>query len=65
MERPEEHRDRFTALWRQISERYKDYPNLLYFELLNEPHGNLTSNLWNKLIQDSIKVIRETNPDKK
>ncbi len=65
MEKPEEHRDRFIALWRQISEHYKDYPGLLYFELLNEPHGNLTSNLWNKLIQDSIKVIRETNPDRK
>jgi hypothetical protein len=38
---------------------------MLYFELLNEPHGNLTSSLWNKLIQDSIEVIRETNQDRK
>jgi endoglucanase len=65
MEKPAEHRDRFIALWKQISEHYKDYPNMLYFELLNEPHGNLTSSLWNKLIQDSIEVIRETNQDRK
>ncbi len=65
MEKPVEHRDRFISLWKQISEHYKDYPDALYFELLNEPHGNLTSSLWNELIQDAIKVIRETNPDRK
>lgn len=32
-------RDRFDSVWTQISERFKDKPEKLIFEILNEPHG--------------------------
>src|SRR5690554_317868 len=31
---PSGHEDRFLAIWRQIAQRYQDYPDTLYFELL-------------------------------
>jgi len=65
MQSPERHRDRFLSLWRQIAEHYKDYPENLYFELLNEPHGALTDEVWNKLVNETVKIIRETNPTRK
>jgi len=65
MRDPLGHRERFLALWRQISERYKDYPEGLCFELLNEPHDALTSELWNDLLLHAIKIIRESNPTRK
>lgn len=65
MRDPVSHGDRFIALWRQISEHYKDYPEALYFELLNEPHGNLTDGKWNELVAEGVKTIRETNPTRK
>jgi len=65
MKDPMGHRERFLSLWRQISSHYKDYPENLYFELLNEPHGRLTSNIWNDLLAEAIKIIRETNPTRK
>ena len=65
MRKPEEHKDRFLALWRQISEHYRDYPDNLYFELLNEPHGALTDSIWNELIEEAVNIIRETNPTRK
>jgi len=65
MQNPAEHKDRFMALWKQISEHYKDYANALYFELLNEPHGSLTSSMWNEFIEEAVEVIRKTNPTRK
>lgn len=65
MQKPEEHRERFLKLWEQISEHYKDYPDRLYFELLNEPCMNLKSYLWNEYLSEAIKVIRKTNPTRK
>ena len=65
MRDPVGHRDRFMAMWRQISEHYRDYPENLYFELLNEPHEALTSDLWNDFLAEAISIIRETNPTRK
>jgi len=58
MNDPEEHKERFLALWKQIADRYKDYPETLFFEILNEPHGNLTPEKWNELLEEALKVIR-------
>ncbi|MEM1557663.1 MAG: glycoside hydrolase family 5 protein [Thermoproteota archaeon] len=65
MQDPQSHRERFLGLWRQISERYKDYPDKLYFELLNEPCQNLDAAIWNQLLQEALNVIRTTNPTRK
>ena len=34
---PEDQRERFNAMWRQIAEHYAEAPDTVYFELLNEP----------------------------
>ncbi|MEM2930200.1 MAG: glycoside hydrolase family 5 protein [Thermoproteota archaeon] len=65
MQDPLSHRDRFIALWRQISEHYRDYPETLYFELLNEPYGELTEEKWNELVEETVETIRNTNPTRK
>ena len=62
LDSPEAHKERFLAIWKQLARHYKDYSDLLYFELLNEPGGNLTSTLWNEYVTEAIKIIREDNP---
>jgi endoglucanase len=54
----------FLSTWKQIAEHYKDYPDNVYFGVLNEPHGNLTPYLWNYLCLDAINVIRSSNPNR-
>lgn len=61
---PAGQKDRFMAQWRQISEFFKDYPDSLLFEPLNEPNGNLTPELWNVFFPEVLSIIRETNPDR-
>ena len=63
-EAPEANQMWLEALWRQIAEHYKDYPDELFFEILNEPHGAFNNNapLWNRMAQDVLKIIRRTNP---
>ena len=34
----------------------------MFFEILNEPHNNLTSELWNEYLAESINVVRQSNP---
>ncbi|MCA9837459.1 MAG: glycoside hydrolase family 5 protein [Trueperaceae bacterium] len=56
--------ERFKAIWRQIAERFQDYPEAVYFELLNEPHDEFNTHFeyWNQILAEMITVIRETNP---
>ena len=42
-----------------IADRYKDYPDDVIFEMLNEPHKNLTSDIWNEFLSEGISLIRE------
>jgi endoglucanase len=53
---------RFVALWQQIAAQYRDYSPELYFELLNEPQGQLTAALWNTLFAQALAQVRATNP---
>lgn len=59
---PAAHKDRFVAIWRQVAERYRACAPDLCFELLNEPHGNLTKDVWHGMIPDGLAAIRATNP---
>jgi endoglucanase len=62
---PHDHKDRFMALWEQIAQRYQSRPiEFLWFELLNEPHGTLVFPIWNEFSQETLKVVRQTNPDR-
>lgn len=56
--------DMFLSTWKQLAEHYKDYPDEVYFGVLNEPNGHLTSYLWNYICADAIKVIRQSNPNR-
>jgi endoglucanase len=55
---------KFLAMWEQIAEHYKGYPNTLLFELLNEPQGNLKDAEWNTLLKEALTVVRQSNPDR-
>jgi endoglucanase len=48
--------------WKQIVQRFKDAPDNVVFEILNEPNGKLTPELWNQYLKEALAVIRETNP---
>jgi endoglucanase len=59
---PERNRERFLAMWDQIAGHYKNAPSEVLFEILNEPNGKLTPELWNKLLREALAVIRRSNP---
>lgn len=61
-EDPAAQKERFLSQWHQISDHFKDYPDSLLFEILNEPHGNLTPPMWNDYLTDALTEIRQTNP---
>ncbi len=63
-EDPLQHEDKLYQIWRQITERYSGFPDKLIFELLNEPHEALTSDLWNQFIINLLEIIREANPER-
>jgi endoglucanase len=58
---PSGQRERFLALWSQIASRYKDRPDTVAFELLNEPNSQLDS-IWNDIAAAAISTVRPTNP---
>lgn len=62
MENPQDHKERLIAIWKQLSAHYKNHPQTIVFEILNEPHSNLTATLWNKYLNDVIRIIRQSNP---
>lgn len=61
-EDPAGNKARFLAQWEQISAFFKDYSEDVVFEIMNEPHGNLSPTLWNEYYQDALEVIRVDNP---
>lgn len=61
---PAKQQPRLEAMWKQIAERYRDKPDRLYFEILNEPHDKLTPQLWQEMFPKLLAVIRESNPNR-
>ncbi|MBT6004151.1 MAG: glycoside hydrolase family 5 protein, partial [Prolixibacteraceae bacterium] len=57
----EANKARFDSIWTQIADRFKDKPEKLIFEVLNEPHGlNKTQN--DDMHARILSIIRKTNP---
>lgn len=54
---------RFLAMWRQIAEHFARHPDRLWFELYNEPHGELAAG-WNDLASRALRVVRQSNPQR-
>jgi endoglucanase len=55
-------KEMFLSVWRQLAPRYKDQPEEVLFEVLNEPNQKLTVEMWNEYLAEAVKIIRETNP---
>ncbi len=55
----------FYEMWEQLSFRYKDYSENLFFEILNEPENEITPSKWNEMVLKTVSIIREYNPDRK
>ncbi len=60
--RPDEALPRLIGLWEQIAARYRDRPAAVFFELLNEPHDQLTEAKWNAILPQVLAAVRRTNP---
>jgi endoglucanase len=61
---PQLHKERFLLIWEQIASRYKNHSYKVFFEILNEPHSNLTPALWNVFMIEAVHKIRESNPNR-
>jgi endoglucanase len=59
---PEGFKPRILAFWKQIAERFKGAPDTVLFEILNEPNGKLTPQLWGEFWSEALPIIRVTNP---
>lgn len=55
---PAEHAARFTAGWECIARHFQAWPPGLFYELLNEPHDALTTEVANPIYQNAIAAIR-------
>ncbi len=53
---------RLVNIWRQLARRYAHQPPRLLFELLNEPHGDLEGERWNRLAARLLAQVRQRNP---
>lgn len=61
MTNPTQERPRFAAMWKQIAERYKNYPASVIFELYNEPNA-MSDKIWNQIAAETLQVVRASNP---
>jgi endoglucanase len=59
---PEDSLPRLVAIWTQIAQHYRGYTERLYFELLNEPHDQLTDERWQEIVPVLLSVVRGSNP---
>ncbi|MEA1884115.1 MAG: glycoside hydrolase family 5 protein [Thermotogota bacterium] len=64
MNDPDGNADKFYSIWEQIATNFKDYSDDLYFELLNEPEGNLSAEKWNVIQLETIKRTRAIQSDR-
>jgi endoglucanase len=49
--------DVLVRVWKQMAAHYKERSSLIYYEILNEPHG-ISDQLWNETQQNVINAIR-------
>jgi endoglucanase len=61
-EAPDTCEPKLVAFWTQIGKRYRDAPDTVLFELLNEPHAPLDGPRWNAMLRNLIPLVRATNP---
>ena len=52
--------NKFKAIWRDIAERFKNYPETLLFEVFNEPYFWLSANEISTISSDIINIVRSS-----
>lgn len=59
---PEGRKPMWLAFWKQVAGHFQNSSENVLFELLNEPFGDLTDELWNQYLLEGLTLVRETNP---
>jgi endoglucanase len=59
---PENKKEIFLSFWRQVAPRYRNLSGNVLFEILNEPNGQLTPELWNEFLPEALAIVRASNP---
>jgi endoglucanase len=54
----------FQAIWRQVAAHYSKAPSGVAFELLNEPKDAATTDILNPIYAETIRLIRQNNPQR-
>lgn len=60
---PKGQRQRLYGIWENLAEHFRDMPENVLFEPLNEPNGAADA-CFNEDAAELIKIIRKTNPDR-
>jgi endoglucanase len=55
---------KLKAIWTQLAQRYRNEPNTVLFELLNEPHGQFDAATWNATLAELLAAVRASNPER-
>lgn len=59
--------ERLISIWKEVAERYSDYSDNLWFEILNEPNddsGKMNNARWNYIQLSAVAAIREIDEDR-
>ncbi len=59
---PDKQFRKLLALWAQIAPRYKDLPDSVYFEIINEPNSQFQGDIMRRVVAQAFKIIRRSNP---
>lgn len=64
MQEPEAHLARLLTIWDQLARHFATAPDTVFFEVLNEPHSQLTVARTDSLMGQALATIRRTNPNR-
>ncbi len=64
MQAPNIHERRLEKIWDQLAYHYQNAPDQLMFELINEPHSNMTVERTDALNARLVSRIRRDNPNR-
>ncbi len=63
-ENPDYNKQILYDIWDQVSKRFADKSTNLIFEVLNEPHNNLSIEKWNNIQKECVQIIRKNDKRK-
>ena len=62
---PRKNAHKLFAIWEQLADIFKNYPDSLIFEVFNEPTWRADAKEWNSVQNEAVSLIRQTNPTRK